>query len=338
MYSQISDSKELSKKYILTLINIAASDGYHTKELQYIETQASLLNISQLTVKEYIDNPISIERLELPTLSHDLKILLVRDVYTIVAMDGKLSKEEEKLTERLHQLLQLSPLEIASVKDWLDRYWSVLKRGLTAPFPYKNTSKDFEINPGIDSKNSVHRGVKIQKSLSKEDYLKSLAALKGRDSFGVAGEFLGTTAGAAAGFASAGVSASLAGASTILGSSTLGTLLGGIFVTATPIGWVVGCAAAAGALGYGITKLCTSGGENDIKRTILKSDINEKLNEELSAANEHYQDSVSQFINQLMFTVKSDKITTENAQRLQHLVLTGVMPVETANIRLNALI
>jgi hypothetical protein len=64
--------------------------------------------------------------------------------------------------------------------------------------------------------------------LSKRDYLNSLEALKGRDFIGVAGEFLGGSFGAAAGVASAGPAASFVGVSTLLGSSTLGTLLGGI--------------------------------------------------------------------------------------------------------------
>ena len=87
---------------------------------------------------------------------------------------------------------------------------------------------------------------------SNEDYIRTLEKLKGRDRVGVLSELVGTGVGAASGIAASGAIASAAGASTLIGSSTLGSLLGGVLITATPIGWVVGA-----ALCYpGVTKLC----------------------------------------------------------------------------------
>jgi hypothetical protein len=37
-------------------------------------------------------------------------------------------------------------------------------------------------------------------------------------------------------------------------------------VTTTPIGWVVGCTVAAGAIGYGVTKMVQSGQKGDSSR------------------------------------------------------------------------
>ncbi len=54
---------------------------------------------------------------------------------------------------------------------------------------------------------------------------------------------------------------------TILGSSGLGSLLGGILTVSTPIGWVIGGAAAAAALAYGASKLVESGSKHDYIRS-----------------------------------------------------------------------
>ena len=67
----------------------------------------------------------------------------------------------------------------------------------------------------------------------------------------------------AVGAAAAGSLATAAGASTLLGSTSLASVLGGVFVTTTPIGWVVGAAVAAGAAGYGISKLINSINKDD---------------------------------------------------------------------------
>jgi hypothetical protein len=75
-----------------------------------------------------------------------------------------------------------------------------------------------------------------------------------------------TSLAGAGGIAAAGTIASVAGATTLLGSSTLGTVLGGVLVTTTPIGWVVGCTVAAGAIGYCITKMVQSGQKGDSSR------------------------------------------------------------------------
>ncbi len=91
----------------------------------------------------------------------------------------------------------------------------------------------------------------------------ALDKLKGRDRVGVMGEGAALLGGAGAGAALAGSAAGMAGATTLLGSTSLASLLGGVFVTTTPIGWVVGSAAVAGAAGYGIAKLIRSGSKQD---------------------------------------------------------------------------
>ena len=112
-----------------------------------------------------------------------------------------------------------------------------------------------------------------------EQKRKAIEQLKGRDRVGVAGELVGTGVAAAGGAAASGAIASTFGATTILGSSTVGSLLGGVFVASTPIGWVVGSALAAGAIGYGIARLCSSGGTQDQRRRQLIEELEARLEE-----------------------------------------------------------
>ncbi|WP_156955879.1 hypothetical protein [Solidesulfovibrio alcoholivorans] len=102
--------------------------------------------------------------------------------------------------------------------------------------------------------------------ITDQDRNKALESLSGRDKIGVAGEILTTTLAATGGAFSASAAATAAGASTIFGSTTLGSALGCVFVASTPLGWTVGCAVAAGFLGFGISKLVRSGGKEDQKR------------------------------------------------------------------------
>jgi hypothetical protein len=106
---------------------------------------------------------------------------------------------------------------------------------------------------------------------------RAMAKLGRRDAVGQTGELLGTIGGAAAGASAAGAIAGAAGGTTLLGSSALAGALGGLFVTATPVGWVIGAAAVAGAAGYGIVKLARSGGKHDEKRRQWAESLQSKL-------------------------------------------------------------
>jgi len=315
---------DLSKhRYLHCLINIAGSDGFHPKELEYIKSQALLIGISIEQLDLLYENTPDINKLSIKSLSYELKLLLVRDVYTIAAIDGSLSQEEQDITDHLHLELGLNKDDVLAINLWLQRYWDLLKRAI-------------KVNalPVLNSQEPIIRN----QSLSKEEYLLALDKLKSRDKIGVAGELLSTAFTASAGAVSAGTIASLAGASTILGSSTLGTVLGGFFVASTPIGWVFGCAAGAGALGYGLSKLCSSGGKEDIKRNNLSKSIKDKLFNESKRCEHAYNEKLTLFIEQLQLAVKSDKITINKSEKLKELVLNGKLSVELAITRLNSLL
>jgi hypothetical protein len=105
----------------------------------------------------------------------------------------------------------------------------------------------------------------------------AIEKLKGKDRVGTAAELLSAAGGAAAGASAAGAAASAAGASTLLGSSALGTLFGGVLVTTTPVGWIVGGAVLAGAAGYGVARLVRSGAMQDARRKVLIKRLKDRL-------------------------------------------------------------
>jgi len=78
-----------------------------------------------------------------------------------------------------------------------------------------------------------------------------------------------TAGGVALGAAAAGTLASAAGASSILGLTTAAGWLGISLTAATPIGWVVGCAAVAGATAYGISTWIHGGGLSEGRKLEL---------------------------------------------------------------------
>lgn len=162
------------------------------------------------------------------------------------------------------------------------------------------------------------------------------------DKIGLAGDLISTTLGAAGGAAASGALAGAAGATTILGSSTLGGALGGIFVASTPIGWVVGASLAGGALAYGATRLIRNGEAADQTRKSLLERLKSKVGRG-TEAHESVADEVPveqydikdkkayyDFIGRLREAVETEQITPERAERLMAAVTNGTMPTEEA--------
>ena len=115
-------------------------------------------------------------------------------------------------------------------------------------------------------------------SLSDEEKLqKSIDSLSGKDRVGLLGEGAATVLGGLGGAAAASSVASAAGASTLLGSTTLASALGGVFVTTTPVGWVIGSTLVLSAVGYTAGKLIRSGSAQDKIRAELIYSLSERL-------------------------------------------------------------
>lgn len=168
---------------------------------------------------------------------------------------------------------------------------------------------------------------------TEEKLLKTLDKLQGSDRIGVAGKAISTALAASGGAAASGVIASVAGASTILGSSTIGSLLGGVLVASTPVGWVIGTAVAAGAVGFALTKLVSSGTKQDVARERHRQMIDEKLHNLYDSRDLKYDD----FSAKLTSALQKKIISRENAQKLFKLVNSGQMPLRVAIVRLDSI-
>jgi hypothetical protein len=152
------------------------------------------------------------------------------------------------------------------------------------------------------------------------DYIKALDIMKKSpdDRVGVLGQLGVTGLGITAGVAASGSIACAFGATTLLGSSTLGSLLGGVFVTTTPVGWVVGSAVAAGAVAYCAGKAINSGGKSDAIKTMnikeLESTISKKKieSERTTIGEEKY----ARIIEALQLAVFNKAMTQEKSTSL----------------------
>ena len=163
----------------------------------------------------------------------------------------------------------------------------------------------------------------------------AIEKLKRKDKVGVLGEVLSTTGGVAGGAAAAGTLASAAGASTLLGSTSLASALGGIFVTATPVGWVVGAAAIAGATGYGIAKLVRSGSKQDQIREELIKRLEARITKLTRANNDIH---LVEFKQLLTISLENNLLTESKAESMVSLIEIGSMKTETAILRLKSII
>lgn len=167
------------------------------------------------------------------------------------------------------------------------------------------------------------------------------------DKIGLAGDLLSTGVGVGAGTALSGSIAAALGATTILGSSTLGGALGGIFLASTPVGWVVGAGLAGGALAYGATRLVRSGATADQDKKSLKARLAERLRGK-NAKHEPVADGVPveqfiiedgdsyyAFVGKLREAVERKELDPERAERLLAVVTNGELELQAAMDLLN---
>lgn len=207
---------------------------------------------------------------------------------------------------------------ISSVTDEL----KIFKSKLTKASPTAPT----HVDEGVSKQPLNEEQTKLSQAITK---------LQARDKVGLSAEVLSTAGGAAAGVAVAGTVASAAGAATLLGSTSLASLFGGVFVAATPFGWVIGSAVLAGAAGYGISRMVRSGSNQDRTRT----EIIERLSKRLEVLKEDSKARVSVIeLGQLVAVcLATNLITEEQGRRMVDLVEKGVLKPELAIQRLKSL-
>lgn len=163
----------------------------------------------------------------------------------------------------------------------------------------------------------------------------AMEKVRGRDRLGLAGEHLATAGGVAAGVAVAGSIAGAAGATTLLGSTSLAGVLGGVLVTTTPVGWVIGSAAVMGAAGYGIAKLIRSGSEQDrLRKAFIERQAHRLMGLETAPAAQDEKIELSQLI---ALTLAAGVLEQDVARRMVNLVNAGKLPASLALERVRAI-
>jgi uncharacterized protein (DUF2235 family) len=121
----------------------------------------------------------------------------------------------------------------------------------------------------------------------------------------------------------------------LLGSGVLASIFGGLFVTATPIGWVMGSAALMGAAGYGIAKMIRSGSAQDQ----IRKEVTQRLIQRLAVlkAEKVSPDCKAELSKLIALTLASGSISGEAASRLVTLVEAGTLKPQLALERVRSI-
>ena len=155
------------------------------------------------------------------------------------------------------------------------------------------------------------------------------------DKVEISSEVVSTIGGGAVGAVAAGTIASAAGASTLLGSTSLASALGGIFVTTTPIGWIVGTAAVAGAAGYSISKLIKSRKKNKKRDEVFKK-LELRVMDLKNGGHNKFR--IIEFKCLLLDVLEKDQISELKAGSIVSQIENGSLSVEAAIERIKVLI
>ena len=173
-----------------------------------------------------------------------------------------------------------------------------------------------------------------KKQLTTEEYINALERMKksSRDRIGILGEIGATGLGGVAGSGVAGVIASTAGAATFLGSSTLASVMGGVFVTTTPVGWVVGSVIVGGAVGYGVAKLVRSGGKSDAVKKMNMHELSKKIQQMRQQAQDidEIDYKMIKIIEGIQLLIKNNKMTQEESTDLLAGIEKGNIEIDSA--------
>lgn len=141
-----------------------------------------------------------------------------------------------------------------------------------------------------------------------------------------------TVIGAGLGAAAAGTVATAVGVTSILGVTSVAGWLGLTVVAATPVGWVLGGAAAAGAAAYTVSRLIRNGAVSEGKRAELLDlyrDEARKFASKEEAGNITDSDRTS-FIVALRDLIAKDVIPPDVAFRFIEQVQSGSLPISQA--------
>lgn len=170
--------------------------------------------------------------------------------------------------------------------------------------------------------------------VTKKQLLAAIKSLENRptDRVRILGDLGITAAGVGAGAAAAGTIAGIAGVTGIPVITTAASWLGASLSLATPVGWIVGTAAAAGFAAYGLSRLVRSGGLADGKLQELKVHFRDQLKhvEALERSGSITANDRTQFIRSLRELIEKDAMPPSRAFSLIEVVEKGQMPLSEA--------
>ncbi len=141
-----------------------------------------------------------------------------------------------------------------------------------------------------------------------------------------------TVLGVGLGAAAAGTLAGAAGATSILGLTTVASWLGVTAVAATPVGWIIGSAAAAGAAAYCVSRIIHGGGLSEGRKfELLQKYMDQKNNMEAKERLENITtEDRTQFILFMREPIDKNVISPDKAKKLITFVEEGRIPLSQA--------
>ena len=156
--------------------------------------------------------------------------------------------------------------------------------------------------------------------VTKEQLLKLICELEKEpnDKIRIMGDAGITLVGAGLGVAAAGAVATVSGATSIAGLTTAASWVGLTVIGATPVGWIIGSAAAAGAAAYGVSRLIRGGGLAEGRKAELLQSYREAAQsaEAKERAGSINEEDRTQFILSLRELIDKNAIPPTNAFRL----------------------
>jgi hypothetical protein len=180
------------------------------------------------------------------------------------------------------------------------------------------------------------------KKASKAQLLRMIDELESRpkDRVRILGDIGITSVGAGLGAAAASTVAGIVGATSIPVVTTAASWLGITALAATPVGWIIGTAAAAGGIAYGVSRLIHNGGLSEGRKNELLTVYQERLREVLSReqANAINSDDRSQFISSLREVIEKEAISPQKAFQLIDSVERGLIPLSKAYELISAIL
>lgn len=181
-----------------------------------------------------------------------------------------------------------------------------------------------------------------EKTVTREQLLKTIEELEKNphDKLGILGDVGIVAVGTGLGALGAGAVATAAGATAIPVLTAVGSWAGLTLVAATPVGWVLGTAAAGGAAAYGISRLVKGSGYTEGKKKAMLIQYKERKKEmEAKERASTIEDTDrTKFHIALKEPLKLNLISAEDAQDLIKAVEGGFIPLSEAYQRVQDLI